>query len=224
MSSWCYFLNINHSVDQQYSWCSQTMTTQLCPKIFSVLIVWFSFLIFVDGHARLLEPPARNVLWRLKPDLSPIYDDSQLFCGGFGVSLWKTMKFHTLIQKMIFKWSKQVQHVENQGKCGVCGDSYAEPHKWFEKRGFACNNFTTRAYSPRSRLDVIVDVLTNHGGKFSFQICYRNSFNQQGKLIEANLVWDVFHFYHSVSFFLDLQRKKSVLYPFISSITEKNLF
>lgn len=40
------------------------------------------------GHGRLMEPPARNTLWRFGFIKAPAnYNDNELFCGGIGVSL-----------------------------------------------------------------------------------------------------------------------------------------
>lgn len=39
-----------------------------------------------NGHGRMLEPPARNTLWRFGFKAPPNYNDNELFCGGIGVS------------------------------------------------------------------------------------------------------------------------------------------
>ena len=40
----------------------------------------------VKGHGRLMEPPARNVMWRFGYNTHVNYEDNMLHCGGFNVS------------------------------------------------------------------------------------------------------------------------------------------
>lgn len=55
------------------------------------LLINSLFLIFkidqflVLAHGRLMEPPARNTLWRLNYPTIPYFDDTELFCGGIKV-------------------------------------------------------------------------------------------------------------------------------------------
>jgi len=45
-----------------------------------------------ESHGRLIEPPARNTLWRFGFKAQPNYNDNELFCGGIGVSMiWSTI-------------------------------------------------------------------------------------------------------------------------------------
>ncbi|OQR72295.1 hypothetical protein BIW11_03798 [Tropilaelaps mercedesae] len=39
----------------------------------------------VFGHARLIEPPSRNTLWRFGYNAAPNFEDSELFCGGIKI-------------------------------------------------------------------------------------------------------------------------------------------
>lgn len=51
--------------------------------------VWLSFLLelvvmkLVRGHGRLMEPPARNAMWRFGYPNPVNYNDNELFCGGY---------------------------------------------------------------------------------------------------------------------------------------------
>ena len=40
----------------------------------------------VAGHGYLMEPPARNTMWRAGFESEPNYNDNELNCGGAGVS------------------------------------------------------------------------------------------------------------------------------------------
>ena len=37
-------------------------------------------------HGRMIEPPARNAMWRVGYPTPPNFEDSELFCGGIAVS------------------------------------------------------------------------------------------------------------------------------------------
>ena len=47
----------------------------------------------VYGHGRLLEPPSRSSMWRVGFKTPKNYNDNQLNCGGFMVSLKLTVVF-----------------------------------------------------------------------------------------------------------------------------------
>lgn len=66
-----------------------------------VLLLIGSTLPVCYGHGRLMDPPARNAMWRFGYPNPVNYNDNELFCGGFAV-----------------QWQ------QNSGKCGVCGDAY----------------------------------------------------------------------------------------------------
>ena len=52
-----------------------------------VVVSWLPGLPGVAGHGRLLNPPSRSSMWRVGFNNPPNYDDNQLFCGGFSVSI-----------------------------------------------------------------------------------------------------------------------------------------
>lgn len=39
----------------------------------------------VWSHGRMIEPPARNAMWRFDFDTPTNFEDSELFCGGIKV-------------------------------------------------------------------------------------------------------------------------------------------
>lgn len=57
------------------------------------LLVGSILLLFLIGlteqHGRMIEPPARNAMWRVGFNTTPNYEDSELFCGGIVVSFLK---------------------------------------------------------------------------------------------------------------------------------------
>ncbi|GBN69095.1 hypothetical protein AVEN_50955-1 [Araneus ventricosus] len=109
----------------------------------------------VDSHGRMVEPPARNTMWRMDFYTPENYDDTELFCGGL-----------------------KVTHEDNGGKCGLCGDRYdlpvPRPH---ESGGNYTSGVIGRTYQPGRILDVIVEIVANHKGYFEFSLCERNDPN-----------------------------------------------
>jgi len=102
-----------------------------------------------DGHGRLMEPPARNCMWRFGY-VNPInYNDNEVFCGGAAV-----------------------QFEKNRGRCGVCGDSWEEPHPQpHETGGKYGNAVISKTYVRGSLIDLEVELTANHKGRFQFKLC-----------------------------------------------------
>ena len=125
--------------------------------ILTFLAILSTVLNLVSGHGRMMEPPARNTMWRMGFPAKPNYEDTELFCGGI-----------------------KVQWEDNKGKCGVCGDSFSGQRD-HETGGFYAYNYTVRNYSPGSPMDILIDIVANHGGYFKFEMCWRNSFEEKGK-------------------------------------------
>lgn len=112
----------------------------------------------VTSHGRMMEPPARNTMWRFGFPTRANYEDSELFCGGI-----------------------KRQWDDNNGQCGVCGDPY-DGEREHETGGFYAYNVTARKYAPGAAIDILIDIVANHGGRFSFQMCWRDTWEQKGKL------------------------------------------
>jgi len=83
----------------------------------------------VRSHGRLMDPPMRASIWRF-PEFDqfnpPInYDDDGYYCG-----------------------TMTTQYNQNGGKCGLCGDNWADPvpreneDKGFYGRGVIVRNYT----------------------------------------------------------------------------------
>ncbi|OQR74968.1 hypothetical protein BIW11_08731, partial [Tropilaelaps mercedesae] len=69
----------------------------------------------------------------------------------------------------------QVQWADNDGRCGVCGDSYSEARPRRHETGSSLDpNVTVRTYAPGEDVVIIVDVVANHLGYFEFGLCPRN--------------------------------------------------
>ncbi|KAH9375709.1 hypothetical protein HPB48_020836 [Haemaphysalis longicornis] len=102
------------------------------------------------NHRR--ETPCGDVSY----DTPPNFEDSELFCGGI-----------------------KAQWEDNGGKCGVCGDNYAQPRpRRHETGSMYARNVTVRRYAPGALVDIAVELETNHLGHFEFSICPRRSWEE----------------------------------------------
>ncbi|ODM90326.1 hypothetical protein Ocin01_16356, partial [Orchesella cincta] len=101
------------------------------------------------GHGRMMNPPARNTMWRFGFPSPVNYNDNELFCGGF-----------------------KVHQIDNLGKCGLCGDEYKanlpRPHETGGKFG---NAIITRRYYSGQKITVTIELTSNHMGNFVFRLC-----------------------------------------------------
>ncbi|KAI8127774.1 hypothetical protein CVS40_2570 [Lucilia cuprina] len=107
----------------------------------------------VFSHGRLMDPPARNAMWRFGYPNPVNYNDNELFCGGYAV-----------------QWE------QNQGKCGVCGDAFhlrtPRPH---EAGGEYAKGIISRYYTSGQEIDVEVELTANHYGRFEMYLCPNNN-------------------------------------------------
>jgi len=104
----------------------------------------------VVGHGRLMNPPARNSMWRHGYPNPVNFNDNELFCGGYGV-----------------QWSPTVG-----GKCGVCGDPWTEKvPRSHETGGLFGDGLKGRRYTPGQIIDVEVELTANHRGYFEMRLC-----------------------------------------------------
>ncbi|XP_044264472.1 uncharacterized protein LOC123011198 [Tribolium madens] len=121
-------------------------------KMLSVSVVFLVFCFLVEkisGHGMMMEPPNRSSLWRFDPTAPPNYDDNQNFCGGVAV-----------------QWS------QFNGKCGVCGDIYSDPHPQAnENTGTYGQGKVVRTYDSGSVIDITINLTANHMGYFNFSVC-----------------------------------------------------
>ncbi|XP_037869384.1 uncharacterized protein LOC101735378 isoform X2 [Bombyx mori] len=110
-----------------------------------------------EGHGRLMDPPARNSMWRFGFPNPVNYNDNELFCGGYAV-----------------QWE------QNEGKCGVCGDAahLTEPRP-HEAGGMYGKGIVTRHYSVGQEIEVEVELTANHLGTFVMKLCPNNNPKQE---------------------------------------------
>lgn len=103
----------------------------------------------VAGHGMVLNPVARASRWRFYEDAPTNFDDNGLFCGGF-----------------IVQWD------QNDGKCGLCGDNYADPRpRANELGGEFGDGQIVGTYVQGGLLPVDTLITANHYGFFTFALC-----------------------------------------------------
>jgi hypothetical protein len=123
--------------------------------IFLVVLSTVLLLKEINAHGRLVVPPARSTAWRENPSLFPAYyNDMEMFCGG-----------------------KSTQWNQNGGKCSICGENYAK-EKRFEKGGDLYRGHIVRSYAKNSKIEVDVELTTNHRGWFEFRLCNIDNMNE----------------------------------------------
>ncbi|KAL3272128.1 hypothetical protein HHI36_022611 [Cryptolaemus montrouzieri] len=115
----------------------------------SFLLIPLSYLPWIKGHGRLIDPPSRASAWRYGFNTPHNYNDHELYCGGFSR-----------------QWEK------NEGKCGVCGDAWdmktPRPHEYGGTYG---QGVIVRKYGVGSIMNIRIELTANHNGYFEFAIC-----------------------------------------------------
>ncbi|CAH1163501.1 unnamed protein product [Phaedon cochleariae] len=119
------------------------MMSKLCFVLLSM------FVSNIAGHGMMLDPPNRSSLWRFNSSAPSNFNDNQNWCGG--------------------NW---VQNGINGGKCGVCGDSYTDPHPQDnENTGKYGVGIIAGTYEAGSVVEVLIHLTANHLGEFTYSLC-----------------------------------------------------
>lgn len=79
-------------------YCS--LSFSLSPSLSLKTIAFYLFqlivaLTLVNGHGRLMNPPARNAMWRFGFPTAVNYNDNELFCGGYAGNFFTFPHSHT---------------------------------------------------------------------------------------------------------------------------------
>lgn len=122
----------------------------------------------VASHGTVHDPVARQTRWRYDSSATPNYDDVGVYCGGIS-ALWQ----------------------QNGGRCGVCGDNYAErPPRSHELGGTFGQGVIVKTYSSGANIRVEVRLSANHMGFFQFDLCSLDSNGRQetNACFDANLL------------------------------------
>lgn len=103
----------------------------------------------VFGHGMLIDPIQRSSRWRIDSNAPENYDDNELFCGGF-----------------------TVHEVQNEGKCGLCGDDYALPRpRPNELGGKYGQGVIVQEYLQGETITATGFIAASHKGYFYFELC-----------------------------------------------------
>lgn len=115
----------------------------------TILLTAASILSLTNGHGMSWNPIARGSRWRFNTSAPVNNDDAGLWCGGFGTQFW-----------------------QNGGKCGLCGDNFADkvPRR-HELGGLYGEGVIVGSYSSGQPTKVDIKITVNHRGHFYFDIC-----------------------------------------------------
>ncbi|XP_043286016.1 uncharacterized protein [Venturia canescens] len=107
----------------------------------------------IQAHGRVMDPVHRGSAWRVGFDTPKNWNDMGNYCGGIST-----------------------QNGRNGGKCGLCGDNYADPVPRENENGGTYGTGTiTKTYKAGQVIDVDVDLTAAHLGYFEFFLCPLNS-------------------------------------------------
>ncbi len=101
---------------------------------FALLFILCLHLDGSQGHGRLLEPIARTSAWRIDDRFEKNFNDAAMYCGG-----------------------AFIQYEQNKGKCGICGEDWAEP-KQYEKGGRYYKGHIMKTYTKGQFIVAVVEV------------------------------------------------------------------
>jgi len=126
-------------------------------KLFVALVLGVVVAVYhVNGHGRMVHPTSRSSVWR-DPAYSSYnppenWNDNEIYCGGAGI-----------------------QHGQNGGKCGECGDAWHLPKpRDNEGGGKFSREIITGNYQRGQTVDVEVYLSAAHLGFFEFRLCQWN--------------------------------------------------
>lgn len=103
----------------------------------------------ISGHGMMMDPVNRASRWRVDGSTPRDYNDMEGFCGGFNV-----------------QWG------QNGGKCGLCGDNYADARpRSHELGGRFGQGVIVKTYRQGQAISVKIKLTANHKGYFYFRIC-----------------------------------------------------
>lgn len=137
-------------------------------KLRTLLVALALANLFADtsGHGMLMDPVNRASRWRFDTSSPRDYNDMEGFCGGFAV-----------------QWN------QNGGKCGLCGDNYANPTpRAHELGGTFGQGVIVKSYARGSKILVSAKLTANHRGYFYFRLCNLDVGRESEACFELNKI------------------------------------
>lgn len=177
---------------------------------FNIIAVFVAIQIFTEikivyGHGRMMNPPARNSMWRLvlrllnrNYKIDKVVKNTHVetcFADLVSRILSTTMIMSFFVEDTQVKWASyllsakychtifnslsisfQVQWELNQGRCGVCGDPYdMKTPRPHEAGGEYGKGIISKRYFSGQKIDVEIDLTANHYGIFELKLCPNNN-------------------------------------------------
>ncbi|KAL5274199.1 hypothetical protein ACFFRR_000770 [Megaselia abdita] len=103
----------------------------------------------IQGHGMVMDPVNRASRWRFNSSAPQDWTDNEGYCGGISI-----------------------HHNTNGGKCGLCGDNYADPKpRAHELGGVFGEGVIVASYNAGNTVPIEVKLSANHMGSFHFHLC-----------------------------------------------------
>lgn len=68
--------------------------TKMAMLVVMIMAMAMGLLVpLTQEHGLMIEPPARNAMWRVGFNTTPNYEDTEMFCGGISVSCAQSFLF-----------------------------------------------------------------------------------------------------------------------------------
>uniref|UniRef100_A0A0B6ZZ67 Chitin-binding type-4 domain-containing protein n=1 Tax=Arion vulgaris TaxID=1028688 RepID=A0A0B6ZZ67_9EUPU len=113
----------------------------------AILMAYFPEII--HAHGRLLEPASRMSAYLKGLPTPPNYNDHEMNCGG-----------------------REIQHDQNGGKCGICGEQYQLTKNYERPNGVMVqHNIKTSVYLENQVIIIRLQITVSHKGYHEFKIC-----------------------------------------------------
>jgi len=138
-------------------------------------MVFLGMVSLINGHGRLMDPPGRGSVWRVKDSnqliepydelVEPNYTDNGNNCGG------------TTYQAGL------------NGKCGLCGDPFGNPEpRAHEDGGKYGKGIIVGLYQSGGTMTTRVQITSHHKGWMEFWLCARDNELWSANVIEDRMV------------------------------------
>ncbi|XP_013109176.2 uncharacterized protein LOC106088287 [Stomoxys calcitrans] len=115
---------------------------------------------YTTGHGMMLSPPGRSSRWRYDSSAIPNYNDNANYCGGFSV-----------------------HHGQNGGKCGLCGDNYADPTPRENELGgkYGGSGVIVQTFENTYTAVIGFQITANHMGHLTYSLCNLDEFKSESE-------------------------------------------
>ncbi|XP_061399708.1 uncharacterized protein LOC133335447 [Musca vetustissima] len=132
----------------------------LVVQSFVFLVILATLVDYSWGHGMMLNPPGRSSRWRFDSTAPINYNDNANYCGGFGV-----------------------HYYTNGGKCGLCGDNYADPVPRDNELGgkYGGSGVIVKSFVDTYTAVIGFKITANHMGHITYHLCNLDEFGKESE-------------------------------------------